>query len=168
MASEKGGRLVSAKARKIVQEFLSIISSPDTVLDKLDDCAIRMERVAEEVVPALAEAIDDREGKKRIGAAWFLINMAGPRPDLIQEAGLAKRAEEILVAALESDREGNRLFALTFLAGVSCAARQTVFCGNCLPTPTNRFEQLPLLHSLAAISLKRRTRQWGAAMPWRS
>ena len=52
----KGGRLVSAKARKIVEEFLSIISSPDTVLDKLDECAIRMERVAEEVVPALAEA----------------------------------------------------------------------------------------------------------------
>ena len=117
MASERGGRLVSAKARKIVQEFLSIISSPDTVLDKLDDCAIRMERVAEEVVPALAEALDDKEGKKRIGAAWFLINMAGPRPDLTQEAGLARRAEEMLVAALESDEDGNRLFALTFLAG---------------------------------------------------
>ena len=118
MASEKGGRLVSTKLREIVQEFLSLsssVSSPGTVLEKLDGCAIRMGRAADEVVPALAEALDEEDGKKRIVAAWLLINLAGPRPDMVTEVGLAERAENMLIRALESDEEGNRLFALTFL-----------------------------------------------------
>ena len=114
MASRKGGRLVSAKARKIVQEFLSIISSPETVLEKLDDCVMRLGRAAEEVVPALAEALDEKEARKRIGAAWFLANLAGSRPEMLREAGLAERADKTLVAALESNA---RLFTLSFLIG---------------------------------------------------
>ena len=94
--------------------------------------------------------------------------MAGPRPDLTQEAGLAKGAEEMLVAALESDEDGNRLFALTYLAGGVVPSSANAVLRELLGHANEQIEQLPPLHSLAAISLKRRTRQWGVAMPWRS
>lgn len=116
MALEKGSRLVSAKSRKAVQEVLAIVSSPETVLGKIGDCLMRLDAVAEEAVPALAEALDEKKGNERILAAWFLVNIAGSRPDMVREAGLAERAEKALVAALESDEEAQRLFALTFLS----------------------------------------------------
>lgn len=117
MASEKGGRLVSTKSREIVQEFLSLsssVSSPGTVLEKLDGCAIRMGRAADEVVPALAEALDEEDGKKRIVAAWLLINLAGPRPDMVTEVGLAERAENMLIRAGER-RRGKSLVRVDIL-----------------------------------------------------
>ena len=119
MALKKGVRLVSAKSRKIVQELLSVMSSSKDLLERIDGCLARVEGVAEagELVPVLAEALDDEDRKKRIVAAWFLTYIAVPRPDMIKEPGLLERAGKTLVTALERDEEENRLLALTFLAG---------------------------------------------------
>jgi hypothetical protein len=117
MASASGDRLISGKSRKAVQEFLANFSLREKMLENFDECLIRLARVADEVVPAFAEALDEKDDKKRILAAWYILYMAGPRPDLVQEVGLRERAERTLVGALESeeDVEGQCLFALTFL-----------------------------------------------------
>ncbi len=117
MALENGGRLVSGKSRKIVQEFLSVMSSPEDLLEKIDGCTARVAAVADagELVPVLAEALDEEDRKKMIVAAWFLTYIALPRPDMIREPELVERAEKTLVAALESNEKENRLFALKLL-----------------------------------------------------
>lgn len=112
--------VIWSKTRELVNETIHALAENELSLERMVPALDRLRPEADEnphaVVEALAEHVNGGSFRERTIAALFIRKIAQERPKLVRPQSL-KLAQGVLVSAVESENEYDRLFACLMMMG---------------------------------------------------